>query len=73
MFIKVKVFTKKKHNKIIKKSENYYEIYVRAKPEKGEANKEIINLLAAYLQISESKVRLIRGFRQRNKIFEIIL
>jgi len=71
MLIKVKVFPSSKEEEIIKKSEDSFEIKVKEKPIKGLANKEIINILASYFKIPESNIRLIKGFRQRNKIFEI--
>ena len=71
MLIKVKVFPSSKEEEIIKKSEDSFEIKVKGKPIKGLANKEVIKILASYFNISRSNVRLIKGFRQRNKIFKI--
>ena len=71
MLIKVKVFPSSKEEEIIKKSEDSFEIKVKEKPIKGLANKEIIKVLTSYFNISKSNIRLIKGFRQRNKIFEI--
>jgi len=71
MLIKVKVFPGSKKEEIIKKKEDSFEIKVKEKPEKGLANKRVIQVLASFFNIPESKVRLIRGARQRNKIFEI--
>jgi hypothetical protein len=71
MLIKVKVFPNSKKEEIIKKSENSFEIKVKEKPERGLANKEVIRILSFYFKIPESKLRLIKGFKQKNKIFEI--
>jgi len=71
MLIKVKVFPNSKKEEVIKKSEDSFEVKVKAKPEKGIANKEVIRLLSVYFKIPESKIRLIKGFKERNKIFEI--
>jgi len=71
MLIKVKVFPNSKKEEVIKKSEDSFEIKVKAKPEKGMANKEVVKLLSIYFKIPESKIRLIKGFKERNKIFEI--
>jgi len=70
MLIKVKVFPNSKKEEIVKKAEDNFEVKVRAKPIRGEANKRIIKVLASYFGISESKIKLIKGFKQRNKIFE---
>jgi len=71
MLIKVKVFPNSKKEEIIKKSEDSFEIKVKAKPIKGEANRGVVRVLAPYFKIPESKIRLIKGFKQRNKIFKI--
>jgi len=71
MLIKVKVFPRSKRAKIKKKKEDEFEIQARSEAKMGAANKEVIKILAAYFQIPESKVILKRGFKRRNKIFEI--
>ena len=71
MLIKVKVFPVSKKEEIIKKSEDSFEIKVKAKPIKGLANKAVINVLSLYFKIPESEIRLVKGFKERNKIFEI--
>jgi len=71
MLIKVKVFAGSKNNGIIKRKDDEFEVRVKEKAEKGRANKAVIRMLANYFKISESKIRLIKGFKERNKIFEI--
>lgn len=71
MLIKVKVFSCSKKRGIIKKSENSFEVRVKAKPLQGQANKEAIKVLADYFEVPESKVKLIEGFRHTNKVFVI--
>ena len=73
MLIKIKVFPGSKKEEIIKKTEDSFEIRVREKPIKGEANQAVINLLGFYFKVPKQEIRLIKGFRQRNKIFEINL
>jgi len=71
MLIKVKAFPNSKKEEIIKKSENSFEIKTKEKPLMGRANREIVKILSSYFKIPESKIRLIKGAKQRNKIFEI--
>ena len=71
MLIKVKAFPKAKENKVIEKTKDNFDVFVKAKPVKGLANIAIKQVLADYFKISESKLRLVRGFKQGNKIFEI--
>jgi len=73
MLIKVKVFPNSNKEEIIKKSEDSFEIKVREKPEKGLSNRAVINLLSLYFKIPPSKVKLVKGFKQRNKVFEVKL
>lgn len=71
MLIKVKVFPNSKEEEIIKKSEDSFEVSVREAPVMGMANRAVVKAIALYFGILESKVRLVRGFKERNKIFEI--
>jgi len=71
MLIRIKVFPKAKKSKIIKKSNNCLEVWVKKRPIKGVANKAVIEALATYFNLPTNKIRLIKGFRQRNKIFVI--
>ncbi len=71
MLIKVKVFPGAKKEEIVKKSEDNFEISVKEKPEMGMANKAVAALLAYYFEIPRQKVRMVKGARERNKIFEI--
>ena len=71
MLIKVKVFPKSREEKVVEKSNDSFEVWVREEPKRGLANKAVIRILASYFGISESKIRLIKGFKKRNKIFKI--
>ncbi|MBI4691891.1 MAG: DUF167 domain-containing protein [Candidatus Terrybacteria bacterium] len=72
MFIKVKVFLNSKKEEVIKKREDSFEVRVREKPVGGLANKAVFVLLADYFTIPVSKIKLFKGAKQRNKIFEIM-
>jgi len=57
----------------VKQIENdYYEVKVCVPPEKGKANKRIIELLSKHLKIPKSKITIIRGDTSKEKIFNII-
>jgi len=71
MFIKVKVFPDSKKDEIVKKADDRFEIKVKEKAKNGLANKKVIEILSKYLNVPEEKLILIRGAKQRNKIFEI--
>ena len=71
MLIKAKVFPNSKKEEICKKSEDSFEIRVKEKPERGEANKAVMGLLSSFLKIPKEKIRIIKGFKQRNKILKV--
>jgi len=45
---------------------------VKEKAEEGRANRGVIKVLAYYFKIDESMIKLVKGFKTRNKIFEIL-
>jgi len=49
----------------------FLKIYLTAIPVRGKANKELIKLLSRELNISKSKVRIIKGEKNKEKIIEI--
>lgn len=67
MKIIIKVKTKAKEEKIIKKGENNFEIWVKQVPEKGKANIVVVKLLADYFKVSQDNLRIIRGKTSRIK------
>jgi uncharacterized protein YggU (UPF0235/DUF167 family) len=73
MLIKVRVFPGAKKGLVIKKSADALEVFVKASPREGAATRETIVALADYFGTPSSGIRLIKGARQRNKIFEIML
>lgn len=46
-------------------------VYVNAPPLEGKANKAVAISLAEYFSVSKSRVRLVRGEKSKQKIFEI--
>jgi len=71
MLVRVKVFPNSKKQLVKRKGDNF-EIWVKEKPIKGQANQAVIYALVDYFGCPRSDVRLIKGFRQKNKIFEIL-
>lgn len=70
MKINVKVITGAKKQEI-KKEDNGFKIYLKSKPKKGKANKELITLLADYFNIPKNSIKIIKGEFSRNKIIEV--
>ena len=58
MFLNISVTTRASKNEIIKIGDNTFKVYVTAVPEKGLANKKIIELLSDYLKVSKSLIKI---------------
>ncbi len=71
MLIKVKAYPGAKNQEIVKNRQDSYEVWVKAPPRQGQANREIRQALAKYFNLSLDQIRLVRGFNQSNKLFEI--
>ena len=71
MLIKIKVFTKEKKDQIIKKKDDSFDVKIKEAPIQGAANKKLIEVLSNYFNIPIKKVRILKGFKKRNKIIEI--
>jgi uncharacterized protein (TIGR00251 family) len=73
MLIKVKAFPSAKEEKIVKKKEDEFEVMTCAAPADGEATRRIIEMLQEYFNLPSGKVKIVKGFKERNKIFDIKL
>lgn len=65
----VKPNAKKKYVKQV--DADTYEIAITAKPEKGKANKEIVEDLADYFKIQKSRITILKGHKSHTKLIEI--
>jgi hypothetical protein len=48
-----------------------YRVYLRAVPEKGRANSELLTVLARYLGVSRSDIVIMRGSGSRDKVLKV--
>ncbi len=71
MKIKVKVKPNARKEEIKKISEDMYEVKVTVVPEKGKANKKVIEVLSKYFNVSKSRIKLVKGEKSKEKLFEI--
>ena len=71
MRISLKVITRAKKESIEKLSENSYKIKVSVPPEKGKANKRVIEILAEELGVRKQDILIVSGLTNSNKIAEI--
>lgn len=68
MYFKIKVETENKKESIEKIKEDSFKIKVREKAENNQANIRVLELLSIYLKVSKSKLKIIKGHKNKNKI-----
>ena len=71
MKIELRVIAKAKREEVRKISENTYRIKVTAPPEKGKANKRVIELLSEELGIKKQDIKIVSGRASSRKIISI--
>ena len=71
MIINIKVHTNSRQNKVIKKDELNFDVYTTAVPEKGEANKSVVELLSVFFRIGKTKIKILRGSTSKIKTVQI--
>ncbi len=49
-----------------------FKVWVNAVPEDGKANKAMIEILSEFLDIPKSRIKIISGETNRNKVLEIM-
>ena len=53
-------------------SGNEIVISIKSKPERGRANRELVEKLAAHFGVSENRIRIVSGLTSRKKIVEVL-
>lgn len=72
MFISIKVITNAAKNQIIEKAKGEFIVKVTATPERGKANKRVLECLAEYFHVSKSDVLIVKGKYNSKKTINII-
>ncbi len=65
------VYVKFNPTEKVELSDNEITICLRSKPERGKANRELVERLASYFEISKDKVHIISGLTSTKKRVEI--
>ncbi len=56
----------------VRKTDNGLEVGIRATPEKGKANADVIRKIAKHFRVPQSSVRIVSGSTSRKKVIEIL-
>ncbi len=70
-FITVKVYPRSKFPGVEKAEDGIYRIRVVSPPEKGRANREVLDRLAGHLGIPLSSLKIVRGMSSSRKTIRI--
>ncbi|MBD3426204.1 MAG: DUF167 domain-containing protein [Candidatus Omnitrophica bacterium] len=70
MRLEVKVFPKSQREELVEK-DGMLKAYVKAAPDKGKANKALVNLVAREYKVKKSDVTIVAGQTSRKKILEV--
>ncbi len=68
VYLSVKVKPKARYRQVEKVSPSEYKVSVISPPSKGQANREVIEILASHFDIPRSRIRIVRGERSRQKL-----
>jgi uncharacterized protein (TIGR00251 family) len=71
MKINVLVIPNAKESEVVKIKDADYRIRVDAPASEGKANKRLIEILAEHFRVKRSSVKILKGFKNRNKIISI--
>jgi uncharacterized protein len=69
--ISVKVQPNANHNDVIGQTGGVWKIKIAAPPDKGKANKELIDYLSGLLNVKKAQINILRGQTTHNKVLEI--
>jgi uncharacterized protein (TIGR00251 family) len=70
MKIQVKVKPSSRIEEVSQESDSFT-VKVKEAPKEGKANRAVIKLLAEHFGIPKSQVRIISGFKSKNKVVEV--
>ncbi len=73
MYIRVKVVTNAAKNEVIDQGENAFTVKVTASPERGKANRKVLDLVAEHFQVAKSAIAIVKGAYANKKIMHINL
>ena len=71
MIIQVKVKPNSRTEEVSQESDSFT-VKVKEPPREGKANQAVIRLLAQHFGVPKSQVRILSGFRSKNKVIEVV-
>jgi len=71
MFINIKVLTNAAKNQITKQGKGQYLVKVTATPERGKANKRVMELISEYFDVAKMDILIVKGKYHSKKTLNI--
>ena len=71
MRLRVRVTPHSSREKIVESGSGAWRIFVRETPEDGKANERLCELIAKRFHVAKSHVRILKGYRHRDKLIEV--
>lgn len=72
MRFKVKLHPRSSKNSVLKEDDGSLNVYLTARPVENKANQALVELLSKDFKVSKSRIKIISGFKSRNKVVEIV-
>ncbi len=69
--IKVKVIPRSSQNKVVEEKAGFLKVKLTSAPVDGEANKELIKILAKHFKTAKSNIEIVGGLKSKEKIIKI--
>jgi uncharacterized protein (TIGR00251 family) len=70
MYIKIKVFAEQKQDKLVEKSKDSFDVYVKEAREDGHANKKVLEILKKHFKVYND-IRIVNGHHSPSKIISL--
>ena len=71
MLVAIKVKPNARTEEVIEEADGFT-VRVKEPPVEGRANKAVVKLMAKHLNVPESHVRIVKGFKSKTKIVEVV-
>ncbi len=73
MLIRVYVTPNAREARVVKVSEDYFEVRVNERAVGGRANKRLLEILSEHFKVPKSRIIIVKGTRTRDKTVQVLL
>jgi uncharacterized protein (TIGR00251 family) len=73
MLIRVYVTPNAREARVVKVSDDYFEVRVDEMAVGGRANKRLLEILAEHFKVQKSRISILKGTKTRDKLVQVIL